>query len=77
MCAVEPIVGPRFECLHCRSTADGYFNVCIDCEPRLHEPGAHPAGHSFRPIMPLNALLVTSDVLALSLALSAKGLAVF
>jgi hypothetical protein len=29
------------------------------------------------PIMPLNALLVTSDALALSLALSAKGLAVF
>ena len=55
LCGVEPIVGPRFECLHCRSTVEGRFNACINCEPRLHEPGAHPAGHCFQPIMPPNA----------------------
>ena len=49
---VTPIVGPRFECLHCRSTAEGRFNVCLKCEPRLHEPGGHTQNHAFCIKMP-------------------------
>jgi hypothetical protein len=54
ICGVKPIVGPRFECLHCPSSAEGQFNACLKCEAQLHAPGGHPPGHAFTPKMPPN-----------------------
>jgi len=34
------IVGPRFQCLHCRA-----FDCCLKCEPKLHK--VHPKDHVF------------------------------
>lgn len=51
-CSVTPIVGPRFECLNCRATAAGRINVCLRCEPRLHEEGGHAENHVFAIKMP-------------------------
>lgn len=50
--SVTPIVGPRFECLHCPEDVAGRFNVCFRCEPQLHDPGRHPENHAFDRKMP-------------------------
>lgn len=47
-----PIVGPRFECLHCPTTTEGRYNVCFKCERQLHEPDGHPDNHAFDRINP-------------------------
>lgn len=51
---VTPIVGPRFECLHCPTDFTGRFNVCFRCEPQLHVAGGHPENHAFDRKMPAN-----------------------
>jgi len=51
-CRANPIVGPRFECLHCPTTAAGRFNACYKCEVQLHAPGGHAPDHAFQHKMP-------------------------
>ena len=61
LCHKGPILGPRFQCLHCPTTAVGPFNVCIKCEPQIHgnvvagggaAAAQHNTSHAFQILEP-------------------------